>query len=235
MQSGHIKQRGEVRGFTLLELLIVIAIIAILSVALIITINPAETLKKSRDAQRISDLASLKTAIGFVLTASSTPYLGTIAGTDYCLNGGSTARIFYSYNGTTCNPASVTPVGADANGTFSSTGQCVASPNTSKTDGTGWIPINFGWTSGGSPISNLPVDPVNSIGDTAAATTSDLVYRYACQSTGGTHPSNVYELDATLESQAYTVTDPKQQNDGGDSSNYYETGTDLRLLPLAGI
>lgn len=230
-----MKRSGEFRGFTLLELLIVIAIIAVLSVALILVINPAETLKKSRDAQRISDLATLKTALGLVLTASSTPYLGSVGGTDNCLNGGSAAKIFYSYNGTTCTPTTVT-AGADANGSFgagAAGSRCVTTP--SNIDGTGWIPVNFGWLPGGSPISNLPVDPVNTITNTGSVTGTDLVYRYACQSTGGTKPSNVFEVDATLESQAYTVTDPKQTNDGGDSSTYYEVGTDLKLLPTAGI
>ena len=48
-ESTHTHSR---KGFTLLELLIVIAIIAILSVVLVIVLNPAETLRKSRDAQR---------------------------------------------------------------------------------------------------------------------------------------------------------------------------------------
>ena len=47
--------RLESSGFTLLELLIVISVLAILSVALIVVLNPAETLKKGRDSQRISD------------------------------------------------------------------------------------------------------------------------------------------------------------------------------------
>ena len=63
------------KGFTLLELLIVVSIIAILSIALVFMLNPTETLKKSRDAQRISDLNTVKTALGIMLTASSTPSL----------------------------------------------------------------------------------------------------------------------------------------------------------------
>jgi len=77
--KNHINRN---RGFTLLELLIVIAIIAILSVALIIVINPAETLKKSRDANRISDLNALKTALGIYMTSTTTPNLGGAGITD---------------------------------------------------------------------------------------------------------------------------------------------------------
>ncbi|HEY4526144.1 MAG TPA: prepilin-type N-terminal cleavage/methylation domain-containing protein, partial [Candidatus Paceibacterota bacterium] len=44
-------------SFTLIELLIVIAIVAILSTVVIITLNPAELLRQSRDSVRLSDLS----------------------------------------------------------------------------------------------------------------------------------------------------------------------------------
>ena len=55
----HNLVKKPAKGFTLLELLIVIAIIAVLSVILVLVLNPAETLKKSRDTQRMSDLSTL--------------------------------------------------------------------------------------------------------------------------------------------------------------------------------
>src|SRR3989344_9411549 len=61
------------RGFTLLELIIVIAILAILSVAVILVINPAETLARARDSQRFSDLAAVKAAVGLYLSQAATP------------------------------------------------------------------------------------------------------------------------------------------------------------------
>src|ERR1035437_6565486 len=79
----HMKKNKK-GGFTLLELLIVIAIIAILSVALVIVLNPAETLKKARDAQRISDLSTLKTAIGLYMTSVSPVYLGGTVNNAFC-------------------------------------------------------------------------------------------------------------------------------------------------------
>ena len=72
----NIKEKRDA-GFTLLELLIVISIVAILSVALVVILDPAETLRKSRDAQRISDMNSMKTALGLYLTSTTTPYLGS--------------------------------------------------------------------------------------------------------------------------------------------------------------
>lgn len=225
------------KGFTLLELLIVISIIAVLSVILVLVLNPVETLRKSRDVQRMSDLSTLKTALGLIVTSSSTPYLAP--GNTDCLQGGSAAKVYYSLSGTTCTPGAVTSVGSDANGTFgagAAGSKCVASPTNSNIDSTGWVPVNFAWLPGGSPISNAPLDPSNTISNTAAATGTDFVYRYACQSAGGgTKPSNVFELNATLESDAYTVTDNMRAKDGGDSAYYYEVGTDLKLLPTSGI
>lgn len=223
------------KGFTLLELLIVVAIIAILSVILLLVLNPAETLKKSRDAQRISDMSTLKTALGLVLTSSTTPNLSP--GNAGCLNGGSTAKVYYSALsvGSLCSTAP-TP-GASANGTFVSTNTWCSSTASNNAavavDGTGWLPVDFTWLPGGSPISNLPIDPINTVAAAVPAVT-DLTYRYVCQSTGtgGAKPSLVFEMDAILESDAYKAggTDDKPAKDGGDSTTFYEVGTNLKLI-----
>ena len=63
------------RGFTLLELLIVIAILAILAAVVILVLNPAQTLMQARDAQRLSDLSTMKSAIGLYLTTKTSPSL----------------------------------------------------------------------------------------------------------------------------------------------------------------
>jgi len=65
------------KGFTLLELLIVIGILAILSTTMILVINPAQLLKKARDSQRIADLSTVKTAIAYYITETSSPSIGT--------------------------------------------------------------------------------------------------------------------------------------------------------------
>lgn len=51
------------KGFTLVELLVVIAIIAVLAAVVVLIINPLELTRRSRDATRLSDLANLQTAI----------------------------------------------------------------------------------------------------------------------------------------------------------------------------
>ena len=146
------------RGFTLIELLIVIGIVAILSVIVILTLNPTELLKQARDSNRISDMATLKSAISLYLADISTVNLATT--TCYmssATNGTSTARCgYFSATG-----------GVTTNGTSTVT-------NNRKIDGTGWIPVNFSQISTGAPIGQLPVDPLNN---------SSFYYAYAASST----------------------------------------------------
>jgi len=119
------------RGFTLLELLIVIGILAILSTTMLLVINPAEMLRKARDSQRISDLNTLKTAISFYLLNVSSPSIGA------------TGQTYSDVGGVTC---------------FGGTSPAASSTYLSIS-GNGWIPINFSALTGGSPIHALPRDP----------------------------------------------------------------------------
>ncbi len=217
------------KGFTLLELLIVIAIIAILSVILILVLDPAETLKKSRDSQRIADLNTLKTAIGIWTTTTSTPWLGGAAANTACkvgtASGGTytsgVSRIFYSLPTST----QISDVTLDATANTSSQASVGSS---TLTDGTGWLPVNFDQLTGGSPISNLPLDPTNAVVSASAIAGTDQVYRYVCNAS-----TTKWEADAELESNTFTVQDNKESKDGGNNPTMYETGTDLKLLGSA--
>ncbi len=51
------------KGFTLVELLIVIAIIAILAAVVVLIINPLELTRRGRDSARLTDMAQLQQAI----------------------------------------------------------------------------------------------------------------------------------------------------------------------------
>ena len=51
------------RGFTVVELLVVVAILGVLTVAVIAAFRPVEQLQKSRDSRRKSDLSQLQKAL----------------------------------------------------------------------------------------------------------------------------------------------------------------------------
>ncbi len=123
------------KGFTLLELLIVIAILAVLTTVVILVLNPGEYLAQARDSQRISDLSTLNSAIALYLTSSTS--IGSCAATPVC-TGGTTS--------------------STANGDTTLCGSISAS---TAIGGTGWVPIAFSGLPGGSPIAREPIDPSN--------------------------------------------------------------------------
>jgi prepilin-type N-terminal cleavage/methylation domain-containing protein len=53
------KNIADNQGFTILELLVVIAVMALLSAALVLMLRPSEMLQKGRDNRRVSDLSKL--------------------------------------------------------------------------------------------------------------------------------------------------------------------------------
>ncbi len=186
-------------SFTLVELLIVIGILAILTAAIVIVLNPAELLKQARDSKRLQDLTSIDNSLqvsqaiypDISLGTASTVYVSIADTTSTCANLGlPSLPSGWSYN-------------------------CVTSANLVKSDGTGWIPVNFQDTNlvGAIQISALPIDPVNT-------TSTGLYYTYAM---GGS-----YEFNTLLESNKYRAT---TDDDGGDSYSIYEKGSDLDLLP----
>jgi len=228
--------RSSDAGFTLLELLIVIAIISILAVILILVLNPAESLKKSRDTQRISDLNTLKTSLGIYLSTVNAPDLDAgIAGHCFTVPSNTNAVISYSAQiaDVACTGAVTAGSDVTSSGAFSLTDHCryVGATGAAATDGTGWVPVNLGTIAGGSPISSLPLDPVNTVAAPTAPVSTDLVYRYACQNlSAGGKPASVFEIDAQLESDAFTVAKDMRASDGGDNAGYYEVGTSVKLI-----
>ena len=212
------------RGFTLVELLIVIAIISILAFAVILILNPAEILRKARDTQRISDLDTLKTALALYVVSVSSPDLdGTNSST--CGDEGATRKIYISL------PTGVT-AGTPTSGWTTTFAQAADTAYT-KVSGTGWIPVNLDDVTGGSPISKLPIDPKNTTDGTPSG--NDLYYRYACNSSTATK-SNTFEINAIMESNFFKTgctgdCNDVSKKDGGDLDTYYEVGTNLGILP----
>lgn len=184
------------KGFTLIELLIVIAIVAVLAVAVVLTINPAELLKQARDSSRISDLAALNSALSLYIADGQSPPA--------------------AWSGTTCysdTPGATCHGGVRFSGAYTTT----SSSTSQAVDGTGWVPVNFTAISYGSPISQLPRDPVHN---------TTYFYAFAGSSTSG-----YFKITANMESNRYSNggSSDVENTDGGDYSGIYEVGTKLNL------
>jgi len=85
-------------------------------------------------------------------------------------------------------------------------------------DSTGWLPINFNLISARSPISNLPVDPLNK---------PPYYYAYAATTT----PAQVYKMVANMESIKFANGGKSnvEGKDGGWNDNLLEVGSDPGL------
>ena len=196
------------RGFTLIELLVVIAIIAVLAVVVILTLNPAELLRQSRDSSRLSDTATLKSAISVYLVDVTSPNIAS--------SSAGYADAYFSQ----VNPPNVSATSGIATiATANVTGSV-----SRKNDSTGWIPVNFKAISAGSPIGSLPVDPTNSTTSVASYGGGPLIYGYVATSTGFT-----FKLTAHMESNKYAGGSADVEVDGGISTSTYETGSNPNL------
>ena len=186
------------KSFTLIELLIVIAILALLMAIIIITINPAELLKQARDSKRVSSLKSLNNSLSIFQATRSTVSIGT-------------ANVVYiSIPDSSATCANLGLPTLPSGYTYA----CATSANYRKTDGTGWIPVNFDSLDIGSPISSLPIDPTNT-------TSTGLFFSYVVGSS--------WELVGGVESSKYQT--DAAQVDGGTSITSFEVGSALSLTP----
>lgn len=163
------------RGFTLLELLVVVAIIGILFAVVLITLNPVAILQKSRDAARLSDMVVLQKALDTALADGALTLSGIVE-----------------------NPF----VGA-------------SNAQSRAVDGTGWVKTTTVSGGLGKYLAVLPIDPFD-----------NSTYYYHFASDGDT-----YELNCRFESLEYQS---KYDSDGGNDSEWYETGTNagFTLLPI---
>lgn len=197
------------KGFTLIELLVVIGILAILAVIVILYINPAEILAQSRDSQRLSDLGSIKSAIGLYLSTNISPPNNLEVG-------GVTTTL------TTTGAACPFGVGQCTGGGFWVPVDSFAA--TSSVDGTGWVRVNLTNSSAGSSLAALPLDPTSD---------TNYYYGYTASSSEG-----AYKIGGRLESvkyQAQMIGDGGTQNCPNSASGdwitncYYEVGSDINL------
>src|SRR3989344_5165654 len=90
------------KGFTLLELVIVIGILAVLGAVSVLVLNPAQLFAQARDTTRIEDMSVIRNALALYVSTVSTPSMGDTAdcyssadlsvATAGCQGAGATAR-----------------------------------------------------------------------------------------------------------------------------------------------
>ena len=152
-----MKSQGERKksylGFTLMEVLIVIGIVAVVATIVVFVINPGELLKRTRDSSRLSDIEIINKAIGVY----------SIEGTSF----GSSSVVYVSIPDASSTCSNLGLPALDSPWTYG----CSTQGNYQKMDGSGWIPLDFDSISIKRPMSHLPVDPVNTVA-------GDLYYTY---------------------------------------------------------
>jgi len=135
------------KGFTLVELLIVISILAALAAAVVVVINPAEMLRQGRDSTRMREIGTLHRAISMLRIDTPAAPLGS----------SNTIHVSIPSDSPTCDNLGLPtpPPGWSY--------RCVSAANLRNIDNTGWIPIDFTVMPRGSPLASLPIDPVNTV------------------------------------------------------------------------
>ena len=183
------------KGFTLIELIIVIGIIALLATTVILVINPAKIFQEARDSQRIADLGQVSNALGLYLaTASAVDLDGP--GVLSCATG--------------CWVLAGGDVTAGCGGRHGA--KTATSSASQAVDGAGWLPVNMNQVSSGSPLSAYPRDPKN---------TATYYYSYACDAANNTFELNANMESVRYASGG---SDDTEGTDGGNNANVFEVG-----------
>ena len=200
----------RLKAFTLIELLIVIAIIAILGSATVLVLNPVELMKQGRDGTRISDIENIDKAVRMTLF-NNTALLDSLPATN----------IYLSLPSGSCPPNPPAGYTYVCNATAA---------NINKVDGTGWIPLSL------QNMASLPVDPGNGsyyafVADPAtktfvvnAALESRKQTKIAASNDGGVDPLRFEKGNVVLWAQVIGIAGYWPLDEGSGTVAYDKSG-----------
>ncbi|GIW66843.1 MAG: hypothetical protein KatS3mg095_0741 [Candidatus Parcubacteria bacterium] len=207
------------RGFTLVEILVIITLISILITLVFYLVNPIEVAKRNRDLQRIKDLQVLESAINTYLTFSNNPDLD---GPLYDLTGldeeNPSIYISIPIDQSTFTFSTIT----DAYGNIWQIKQNSSATNVYNNNGEGWLPINFNQAN--ITLPQLPVDPLNIINNSA---NKNYFYLYVFR-----RGTKEFEINANLESRTFKENKSSFSalTDGGSDQEILEVGNNKCLI-----
>lgn len=188
------------KGFTLIELIIVIALIALLATTVILVINPVKIFQEARDSQRIADLGQMNSAMSIALATS-----GTVPALGNCTNNAA-PKCYQNVAASNCVPRYV----------VTSPAMVVNTNAIQKVDGTGWVPVSLIANGATAAIAAWPIDPKNNAAN---------FYSYTCD--GSNQWEFAAKMESPRYSS--TGTDDVEKTDGGNVDTLFEVGTNVGL------
>ena len=191
------------KGFTLVELLAVVTILATIATATVIIMNPVEMIRQTEDAVKLNDLNSIHQVLNLFRSNRPGGSLGSP----------NVVYISIPSDSPTCVGLGLPTLPAGWNY------RCVTAANLRNINGTGWIPVNFTAITGRIPLTTLPIDPINTVA-------SGSYYAYVTD-------GNRWEIFTPLMSQRHGINGGASDmvsRDGGNDPYIYEVGTNLSIF-----
>ncbi len=226
------------RGFTLIELVIVIGLVALLATTVIFVINPAAIFEEGRDIRRIADMGKMNAAMGLLLASGAGPIQGVcIPETPAAPPSGPTPPGIPQGSpplppGASPPPFNPPPPVVPGPWCYQHAPYVTScaeryaitvsatSTESRATDGTGWVPVDLARAMGGGLLSSWPIDPKED---------SAHFYSFICKVEGGSDA--VWEFSSHMESVRYASGGPDdiESTDGGNRPALFEVGTGVGL------